>query len=288
MARRQPASIRHNNPGAQYPGPSARRFGSTQFAVIGGGHKIATFDNPIVGAAAQFDLLNRSYTGMTLEGATRKWTGGNHSASYARGVSRETGIALDAKITPELLAGPQGLALVAAMARREAGQAYPLTPEQWSQAQTLALGSREAFEALRTAQVQGAQQRAITPSPNVSDPAFASGQRAPSLGVVDPMNPEVEQRISPVSPPQELSGRTTPLQSQAPATDPTRQGAAAGMPQWAVEAFIRGPGAAVDPVQAISPVPPAPPRHEQFGAWSPGIRGTPVFKSLLQNMFGGF
>ena len=48
-----PASICYNNPGAMYPGPSATRFGSTGFEVIGGGHRIATFDNPVNGAAAE-------------------------------------------------------------------------------------------------------------------------------------------------------------------------------------------------------------------------------------------
>jgi hypothetical protein len=59
-----PASIRYNNPGAQYPGASASAFGSTGFGIIGGGHKIARFDDPESGAAAQFDLLNRRYAGM--------------------------------------------------------------------------------------------------------------------------------------------------------------------------------------------------------------------------------
>ena len=61
---RPPASLRYNNPGAQYPGPSARRFGSVGTETIGGGHKIAVFDDPVNGAAAQFDLLLRSYAGL--------------------------------------------------------------------------------------------------------------------------------------------------------------------------------------------------------------------------------
>lgn len=52
-----PASIRNNNPGAMYPGPSAKKFGSKRFETLkshDGTHKIACFDDPVHGAAAQF------------------------------------------------------------------------------------------------------------------------------------------------------------------------------------------------------------------------------------------
>jgi hypothetical protein len=58
-----PASFRYNNPGAQYPSTEAARFGQTGYGIIGGGHKIARFPSPVNGAAANFDLLYRNYTG---------------------------------------------------------------------------------------------------------------------------------------------------------------------------------------------------------------------------------
>ncbi len=67
-----PASIRNRNAGAQYPGPSARKFGSTGFETLrskDGVHKIATFPTHLHGAAALFDLLDRRYTGLTVEKA---------------------------------------------------------------------------------------------------------------------------------------------------------------------------------------------------------------------------
>ena len=73
----QPASIRYNNPGAQYPSTRAAAFGQLGYGIIGGGHKIAHFPHPVNGAAANFDLMYRNYTGMTIGAAGDKWTGGN-------------------------------------------------------------------------------------------------------------------------------------------------------------------------------------------------------------------
>src|SRR5262245_23636379 len=70
-----PASFRYNNPGAQHPSTEAARFGQTGFGIIGGGHKIARFSSPVNGAASNFDLLNRKYTGITIGAAGTKWTG---------------------------------------------------------------------------------------------------------------------------------------------------------------------------------------------------------------------
>src|SRR5215475_2803718 len=71
----EPATFRYNNPGAQYPSAEAARFGQTGFGIIGGGHKIARFPSPVNGAAANFDLLFRNYTGMAIGAAGTKWTG---------------------------------------------------------------------------------------------------------------------------------------------------------------------------------------------------------------------
>jgi len=60
---KEPASIRYNNPGAQYPSARAAAFGQTGYGIIGGGHKIARFPSPVNGAAANFDLLCRHENG---------------------------------------------------------------------------------------------------------------------------------------------------------------------------------------------------------------------------------
>lgn len=141
-----PASLRYNNPGAMYPGPSARRFGSTGTEIIGGGHKIATFSDPVQGAAAQFDLLRRSYTGMPLFDAINKWSGGNSAGTYVQGIARDTGLSPSTVLTPELLASPQGVALARRMAQHEAGRPFPLSDAQWSEAQRRGLGGPPAAQ----------------------------------------------------------------------------------------------------------------------------------------------
>jgi hypothetical protein len=137
-----PASIRYNNPGAQYPGQSARKFGTTGTEIIGGGHKIAVFDDPVKGAAAQFDLLNRGYTGMTVADAIRKWSGGNFSQAYADYLTKNVpGLTLDTVLTPDKLSDPAfAVPFAKASASWEAGRSYPMTDEQWANAHRMSLG----------------------------------------------------------------------------------------------------------------------------------------------------
>ena len=137
-----PASIRTNNPGAQWPGASASRFGADSFQQLRDGNKIAVFPTPVHGAAAQFDLLDKRYGGMTLGDAITKWSGGNSSAGYATAVSRATGIGVGERITKDLLRSPRGIALARAMAAHEAGRPYPLSIGQWAQAQQMAFNSQ--------------------------------------------------------------------------------------------------------------------------------------------------
>lgn len=141
-----PASIRYNNPGAQYPGESASAFGSTGFGVIGGGHKIARFDDPEAGAAAQFDLLNRRYSGMPLSDAITKWSGGNSSPQYIQSVSRSLGLDPTTPITPDFLKNPEtAIPFAKAMAKFEAGRDFPLSDEQWQAAHSRAFGGPSAY-----------------------------------------------------------------------------------------------------------------------------------------------
>jgi len=79
---------------------------------------------------------------MTLRAAIRKWSGNNSADSYVAGVSRASGISPDTKITKELLNSPQGIVLVKAMARHEAGREFPMSDDQWKEAQRRAFGPK--------------------------------------------------------------------------------------------------------------------------------------------------
>lgn len=135
----EPASFRYNNPGAQYPSADAARFGQTGFGIIGGGHKIARFPSPVNGAASNFDLLFRKYTGMTIGAAGEKWTG-----AHGFGVP---GYDPKATLTTTMLEDPvTAIALLKAIAGRESGRGNNLTEQQWTQAhQMFRAGSADAF-----------------------------------------------------------------------------------------------------------------------------------------------
>lgn len=155
-----PASIRTNNPGAQYPGPVATSYGSPGFDTIGGGHKIARFNSPEEGAAAQFSLLAKNYSGMPLSAAINKWSGGNSAPQYVSFITQKTGLQPNTVITPELLQSPQGVALVKTMAQHEAGRPFPMTDEQWTGAQGLAFApSRGVQPPVQSGQPAGQPQQ---------------------------------------------------------------------------------------------------------------------------------
>jgi uncharacterized protein (TIGR02594 family) len=136
-----PASIRNCNPGALYPGASSRKFGAFKTNIIGGGHQIAQFPDHVSGAAAMFDLLRRSYVGLTLEGILAKWSGGNSVGAYVVNVSLATGLAPKARVTRAFLDdADEAIALAKAMAAHEAGKEYPMSDEEWDEAYALATG----------------------------------------------------------------------------------------------------------------------------------------------------
>ncbi|HWK63953.1 MAG TPA: peptidoglycan-binding domain-containing protein [Rhizobiaceae bacterium] len=135
----QPASFRYNNPGAQYPSTKAALFGQTGYGVIGGGHKIARFPSPVNGAAANFDLLHRNYTGLTIGAAGRKWTGAN-----GFGVP---GYDPNSILTKQMLEdSASAISLLKAIAGRESGQGDNLSEDEWLQAhQMFKAGSADAY-----------------------------------------------------------------------------------------------------------------------------------------------
>jgi len=143
-----PASIRNNNPGAMYPGKSSKKFGGVTFETLkskDGVHKIATFPTGTHGAAAQFDLLNSAYVGMTLEKAITKWCGSFYATTYLKVLKDRAGIEADTVLTRAMLADHDiAIPLAKAMAWQEAGCDFPLKDEDWLEAHQMAMGKEVA------------------------------------------------------------------------------------------------------------------------------------------------
>jgi hypothetical protein len=145
-----PASIRNKNPGAAYPGPSSRKFGSSSFETLrskDGVHKIATFPSHIQGAAAMFHLLDTGrnplgvlrYRNQTVQAAITTWCGKFYIGTYIKVLEDKAGVKRTDMITSELLRDPaKAIPLAQAMAWQEAGRDYPLTEAEWSQAHACA------------------------------------------------------------------------------------------------------------------------------------------------------
>jgi hypothetical protein len=78
-----PAAIRFNNPGAAWPRQRDELYGGMGYATLndGQGNKIARFPDPVSGLAANMDLFATKYVGLTMDGAIRRWSGGNNSES---------------------------------------------------------------------------------------------------------------------------------------------------------------------------------------------------------------
>ena len=131
-----------------YPGASAKKFGSTSFETLrskDGVHKIATFPTSVHGAAAQFDLLLSSYTGVTLEKAITRWCGSYYAVTYVKVLKDRSGIDADTVLTRAMLADHEiAVPLAKAMAWQEAGQDYPLKDDEWIEAHVMALGGETA------------------------------------------------------------------------------------------------------------------------------------------------
>lgn len=171
-AARLPASIRNHNPGAMYPGPVSKRFGSTSFQVLkskDGTHKIATFATDIQGAAAQFYLLGSpAYADgkRTVRQAIEKWCGGFYVSTYLRVLEEQAGVSRDARLTRAMICNPDvAIPLARAMAWQEAGRDYPLEDEGWRQAHALAIPTA----AKEVAAAAGDEASSAPPAPASSD-----------------------------------------------------------------------------------------------------------------------
>jgi hypothetical protein len=144
-----PASIRNHNPGAMEPGPSSRKFGSTGYETLRWKgpdgkpktNRIATFATPQHGAAAQFDLLHRRYTGKPLSQAVATWCGGYWAGEYAAKVEAACGLSGDDVLTHDIVADPdRAIPIAQAMARMEAGCDFPMDADGWRAAHGMAFG----------------------------------------------------------------------------------------------------------------------------------------------------
>lgn len=147
-----PASIRSNNPGAMWGGTAlTRKWGETHHESLSDGlhqgNQIAFFPDKVHGACAQFDLwrTSKNYRGKTLNQAIETWSGGNSWPGYVHFLtSRVPGLTGGTVVDDELLSGPRGAAMMKAQAQHEAGVPYPMSDEDWLQAQRIVFGGGSA------------------------------------------------------------------------------------------------------------------------------------------------
>lgn len=185
-----PASIRNNNPGAMYPGKSAKKFGSRTHEILrskDGVHKIATFPTSIHGAAAQFDLLHSSYRNMTIEKAIAKWCGGFYVSTYIKVLEGQGGVKRTDVLTSEILKNPVcAIPLAKAMAQQEAGREYPMSDDEWTASHQMAFGGSvaPAFSPENDVPTPKPETRAIETAKSVGKPAAAGGLASGLLAAV--------------------------------------------------------------------------------------------------------
>jgi hypothetical protein len=192
---RSPASIRYNNPGAQWPNAHAKQFGMDSYGHLADGNLIAHFPTPEQGAAANMDLFKRSYVGMTVGAAGQKWTGSN-----SFGVP---GYNSNMVVTQEMMSDPNfTIPFMKAMAGREAGRKSPLTEEQWSRAfEMYRAGGSKNFDANRAAIPPHASPTGSTGiAPAAQDDGWTGwlGRHLPSLSPV-PLSSNVHNKQSSLS-----------------------------------------------------------------------------------------
>ncbi len=205
-----PATIRNNNPGGMYPGPSSKKFGSTSYETLRSGdgtHKIATFPTKLHGAAALFDLLDRGYSNRTVEKAIEKWCGGYHVAAYLQVLQKRGNIPPSLEITKAFLRDhSRSIPLARAMAWQEAGQEYPLTEQEWLEAHAMAFtggAKAPAFSPMNDVPSPKPETRAMEVAKTAAKIGGALATGGGGAAVVTTQAPSV-----PVPPAPDLSGLT--------------------------------------------------------------------------------
>ena len=128
-----PASIRYNNPGAAYPRAADEKYGLIGYGVLNssgqGIHKIGRFPTPTHGAAANFDLFNDQYVGMTAYAAVRKWRG---NSSRGEKTVVPAGYDDDMEITPAFLQdSDRAIDFFKKMAMHESPSSRGMTDSDW-------------------------------------------------------------------------------------------------------------------------------------------------------------
>jgi hypothetical protein len=181
-AKRIPATIRYNNPGGQWPGPSSERFGELDSVDLNDGlnqgNKAAVFPSAVHGGAALFDLYNRQYAGQTLRQALNRWAGGNNIDSYLSMFSQHMGLGPNDVInSKDIKNRTWAIRFAKTMARHEAGVPYPMDDRAWQQAHAMAFPKVEVpkpLDALRKAPVSifGTIMLFITWLGNLGDTVF--------------------------------------------------------------------------------------------------------------------
>jgi hypothetical protein len=122
------ASVRNNNPGAQWPNALAKEYGATGHQNLADGNKIATFPTPMHGAAANMALFDTKYVGHTIEQIQKTWSG-QHRAGLP-------GYAPGTRVTEAMAHDPQFMIpFMKAMAEAEAPRGSSVMSDaQWKQA----------------------------------------------------------------------------------------------------------------------------------------------------------
>lgn len=160
MSKREPASIRHKNPGAMWGGAHAKKWGAinggkgTALADgTGQGNTIATFPTYVAGIAAQIALWRTArYRNKKFKVAIVPWSGGNNVSSYIKLVAEYVpGFSGDTVIDDAFLTGPNGIAFLKAQARHEAGKEYPAPDADWVAALALVFGNAPAVATKKAA-----------------------------------------------------------------------------------------------------------------------------------------
>lgn len=144
-----PASIRSKNPGAMWPGPISKKWGSTRFEALndgtGQGNKIAYFDTYLQGICAQLDLWRSSanYRNKRLYDALYVWSGKNNVQAYLNYViQRIPQMTADTVMNDAFWASPLGVKFLKVQAGHEAGRTYPAPEADWAEAQRIVVSGK--------------------------------------------------------------------------------------------------------------------------------------------------
>jgi hypothetical protein len=276
-----PVAVRTNNPGNQWMGSSARKFGATSSANVSQRDQPAVFPDRVSGAAAMFNLLgSKNYRGKTIEEGIYRWAAGRNPA-YPAFVEKTSGVPRNTVITPEFLQTPQGIAVAKAMAQYEAGYqkgAYPLSDEGWQKAQKMAFGSGHIMDGPTPQFAQAAPQSPFPDPQKVNfGPPVGGAPTPPESSMMTPTEPPAGMPRIPTPPQVSSPPPLTPqLADPAPPQAPMMggapfQGVPAGMPLIPPQVPMQ------PPMAPMAPPAPAPTMMADAGAAS----------GSMPSLFGG-